>query len=302
MTRVNTLEQRVGNRVWSGEEGEGVWGRIEGAYDHLKSHKSSTQTDLDIDFYRLQMGVDVVVRDSTSGRFVAGFYGHYANSETQTTSRNYADGRIKSHGYGVGATLTWYGQDGWYGDGVIQGNWYKSDLLSYTPNFPQMKQSNKGHGYAGSIEIGRRVESPWNGWSFVPQGQLTYKDVGFNSFTDAFDAHIKLDRGRELEGRLGVALEHGSRSRAADGQSNSSTFYGIANVYYDFMNNNRVEVSKTILRNEQEKTWAGLGMGGTLNWLNDRYSLNYEGLVNTSLNNFGNSYTLQGNVSFRIRF
>lgn len=146
------------------------------------------------------------------------------------------------------------------------------------------------------------MASPWEGWAFVPQGQLTYKKVGFNSFTDSFDARIKLDRGRELEGRLGLALEQGSNWQADNGQSNSSTFYGIANVYYDFMNNNRVDVSKTILRNEQEKAWAGIGMGGTLNWMNSRYSLNYEGLVNTSLNNFANSYTLQGNVSFRIRF
>lgn len=63
-----------------------------------------------------------------------------------------------------------------------------------------------------------------------------------------------------------------------------------------------VEVSIALPPNEQDRAWGGVGMGGTLSWMNNRYSLNYEGLVNTSLNQFANSYTLQGNVSFRISF
>jgi hypothetical protein len=42
-----------------------------------------------------------------------------------------------------------------------------------------------------------------------------------------------------------------------------------------------------------------LGIGGSYNW-DDKYSIYGEGLVDTSLNNFGSSFSVKGKVGFRM--
>ncbi|MCO7728542.1 hypothetical protein NJB93_18305 [Brucella intermedia] len=37
-------------------------------------------------------------------------------------------------------------------------------------------------------------------------------------------------------------------------------------------------------------------------WADDKYSIYGEGLINTSLNNFADSYSLKGNVGFRVKW
>jgi len=41
-------------------------------------------------------------------------------------------------------------------------------------------------------------------------------------------------------------------------------------------------------------------MGGSYNWNDDKYSIYGKGLVNTSLSNFADSYTIKGNIGFRV--
>lgn len=49
--------------------------------------------------------------------------------------------------------------------------------------------------------------------------------------------------------------------------------------------------------------WTGdIGVGGTLNWNDDKYSLYGEASYGTSLSNLGDSYTLKGNVGFRVKW
>jgi len=48
--------------------------------------------------------------------------------------------------------------------------------------------------------------------------------------------------------------------------------------------------------------WGGVGLGGTCNWASDRYALYGEVSVNTSLNDFGDSYSVNGTAGFRLRW
>jgi fibronectin-binding autotransporter adhesin len=81
-----------------------------------------------------------------------------------------------------------------------------------------------------------------------------------------------------------------------------SSVYGIANLYYEFFDGTIANVSGTTFANANERLWGGIGLGGTYNWANDRYALYGEVSINTSLKDFGDSYTLNGTAGFRLRW
>src|SRR5690606_11185513 len=110
-------------------EGNGVWGRMEGAYRKIKPHTSTSDTTYDQDIFRLQLGVDRLLRKSANGKLIGGVAVHYAHGKTNTQSEH-GDGGIDTDGYGIGGTLTWYHDNGFYLDGQARATWYDSDLDS----------------------------------------------------------------------------------------------------------------------------------------------------------------------------
>jgi fibronectin-binding autotransporter adhesin len=73
-------------------------------------------------------------------------------------------------------------------------------------------------------------------------------------------------------------------------------------VYYEFLDGVSVNVSGTNFTSANERLWGGIGLGGTHSFANDRYAFFGEVAVNTSLTDFGDSYSLNGNVGFRMRW
>ena len=51
-----------------------------------------------------------------------------------------------------------------------------------------------------------------------------------------------------------------------------------------------------------ERIWGGIGLGGSYNWNDDKYSIYGEGSVDTSLQNFADSHAFKGSLGFRVRF
>ncbi|GLU28066.1 autotransporter outer membrane beta-barrel domain-containing protein [Brucella sp. NBRC 12950] len=322
---VPTLQQRVGNRFWAGNgnkvvaqgadpigtpyaapeeagvviEGNGVWGRIEGAHNSINPRFSTSSTDYDQNVFKLQAGIDGLLTETENGKLIGGITIHYAHGKTDVNSV-YGDGEISTNGYGFGGTLTWYGENGFYLDGQGQVTWYKSDLDSNLAN-ANLADGNKGFGYTLSLEGGKRIAID-PAWSLTPQAQLVYSNVDFDAFTDPFGARVSLDRGESLQGRLGLTLDHEDSWQNDNGMLNRTHVYGIANLYYEFLEGTRVDVAGTSFASEKDRLWGGLGVGGSYNWNDDKYSIYGEGLVNTSLNNFGDSYSLKGTVGFRMKW
>ncbi|MEJ5902316.1 autotransporter outer membrane beta-barrel domain-containing protein [[Ochrobactrum] teleogrylli] len=322
---VPTLQQRVGNRFWAGNgnkvvaqgadpvgtpyaapeeagvaiEGNGVWGRIEGAHNSIEPRFSTSGTDYDQNVFKLQAGIDGLLTETESGKLIGGVTVHYAHGKTDTNSV-YGDGEIKTDGYGFGGTLTWYGENGFYLDGQGQVTWYTSDLDSILAR-RNLADGNDGFGYTLSLEGGKRIAiDPV--WSVTPQAQLVYSNVDFDAFTDAFGARVSLDRGESLQGRLGLTLDHENSWQNDKGLLNRTHVYGIANLYYEFLEGTRVDVQGVSFASRNDRVWGGLGIGGTYNWDDDKYSIYGEGLVNTSLNNFGDSYSVKGQVGLRVKW
>ncbi|WP_411505476.1 autotransporter outer membrane beta-barrel domain-containing protein [Brucella anthropi] len=302
-----TLQQRVGNRYWTGESGEGVvidgnssvWGRVEGAHNRLDVRRTTTGTSHETDIWKLQAGIDGQFYESEAGGLIGSITGHYGKASADVTSV-YGAGTIDTDAYGVGGTLTWYGDNGFYVDGQGQATWFDSDLFSDIAA-QGLANGNKGFGYAFSLETGKRTAiAP--GWTLTPQAQLVYSSVDFDSFNDGFDARIRLRSGDSLIGRLGLSADSEERWQGRDGLASRASVYGIANLYYDFLNGTKVNLAGLDFVNDNDPLWGGIGLGGTYDWAAGRYALYGETLLKTSLSHPGDSFGVNGTVGLKVSF
>jgi outer membrane autotransporter protein len=311
LNAVPTLQQRVGNRLWvtknadsAGDQSgtstaSGVWARIEGAHHLIDPRYATAGTEFDQKAFKGQIGIDAVLLDHLNATLIGGISAHYTHGTANTYSIH-GDGQISTSGYGLGSALTWYGDDGFYVDGQAHATWYQSDLRSVAAN-RTLIDGNDAFGYGLSLESGKRIMFD-DGWSVTPQAQVAYSRVTFDGFVDVFGGPVSLDKGNSLQARLGLTLDHDTTWQAANGLTSRAHAYGIANIYYEFLNGTRVEVADKSFSFKKDRVWAGLGAGGSYNWNSDMYSLYAEGLVNTSLARIGDSYSLQGKVGFRVKW
>jgi len=306
LNTVPTLQQRVGNRSWSnnGAVGKtpgtyGMWGRIEGTRTASDPARSTSHAHRDTDLWKLQTGFDFGLHPSADGALIGGVNISYGKALADIASP-YGRGKIDATGTGVGATLTWYGPRGFYVDGQVQVTWFDSDITSTTEGRKDVK-GNNGHGYVLSAETGNRYELG-NGFFLTPQVQLVYSRVDFNSFTDPFGARVSLNDGDSLRGRFGVSLDHEAQWVAKDGTKSRSHLYGIANLYNEFLDGTKVDVSGVRFATRDERTWAGVGIGGTYEWANGAYAFYGNANIAGSVEHMSDSYAFGGTLGFRARW
>nr|WP_254799271.1 autotransporter outer membrane beta-barrel domain-containing protein [Falsochrobactrum sp. TDYN1] len=99
-----------------------------------------------------------------------------------------------------------------------------------------------------------------------------------------------------------MTLDHENSWQNADGMLNRAHVYGIANLYYEFLEGMKVDVAGISFARRNDRLWGGLGIGGSYNWNDDKYSIYGEGLVNASLNNFGDSNSIKGQAGFKVKW
>ncbi|QIG48314.1 autotransporter outer membrane beta-barrel domain-containing protein [Nordella sp. HKS 07] len=326
-----TMQQRVGNRQWArppetvfckdpaqdfkcpvtddeakyyadGQtviEGGAIWGRIEGTHSHIEPGLTTTDTDYDTNLWKLQAGFDGLLHEADDGsKLIGGITAHYGQAKSDVNSP-VGDGDITSDGYGFGGTLTWLDTSGFYVDAQAALTWFDSDLSSDSLD-PEV-DGNDGFGYALSLEAGQTVDLDGD-WALTPQAQLIYSQVDFDSFTDAFGTEVSLENGDSLRGRLGLSADWEQSWKDDDGKTRRNHAYGIANLYYEFLDGTEVDVAGLAVESRPERLWGGLGLGGTHNWDDDKYSIYGEVWVDTSLESFGDSYALNGTAGFRVRW
>jgi outer membrane autotransporter protein len=312
MNDMPSLQQRVGNRYWGGGDAmaraglsapqadgswtqSAFWGRIEGSHEALQPNTTTGSTS-STDDWKAQVGIDALLLENGNGRLIAGVTGHYGTANANVTSV-FGNGTIKASGSGIGATLTWYGNNGFYVDGQAQGSWYNADLNSVLAG--SMTHGNRGDGYAAGVEIGKRF-GLGSGFWLTPQAQIAYSQVSFNDFADRFAALVSLDRADSLLGRVGLALENQRAWHDAFGQVMRSDLYGIANLHYEFLGGTNVLVSGTSFANANDRLWASVGGGGTFSWANGRYSIYGEVSYNASVNDAASNFNYKGTGGFRL--
>ncbi|MET2832666.1 autotransporter outer membrane beta-barrel domain-containing protein [Mesorhizobium shangrilense] len=294
MIALPTLEQRVGDRRHAALDGEAetgqqaIWTRIEGAHSHVEANASSADASYDVDTALVQAGIDGQLSETAAGRLVAGLTAQYSRANADIFS-GLGDGGNTTDSYGIGATLTWYGENGFYVDGQAQAAILRSDMDA--AGIGKIGDGIHGSGYALSLEAGRKIGLD-GAWSLTPQAQLAYASVDFDAFTDPFGANVSLRRGDSLKGRLGAALNY-------DAQATGSHVYGIANLTYEFLDGTSVAVSGVDMSFEPQRFGAELGLGGTYKWAGGKYALYGEALASTS---FEGSHALKGTAGLTVRF
>lgn len=303
---LGTLQQRVGGREWlnggetaSGDEGavapDAIWARMDASQAHFEPGVSTTGASYDVTTWRLQAGLDGVLNQSEAGSLVAGVNAQFGTVNSDISSM-YGAGSIDALGFGVGGTLTWYGAGGLYVDGQAQAIWYSADIASDAVG--TLVEGNDAFGYGLSIEAGQKIGLDDN-WSLTPQAQLSYSAVRFSDFTDQFDGTVSLDDGGDtLVGRLGLSADYEDEWQDANGATNRTHLYGIANLYHDFLDGSSVHVSGTEFVSQNQGPWGGVGIGGSLSWADEQYSVFGEALVRGSVDDFGGNNALGAKVGF----
>ncbi|WP_445013445.1 autotransporter family protein [Rhizobium leguminosarum] len=308
LNQFGTLRQRTGG--WMLDEGRsadqdantaatGIWTRVDGTHSHFEPERSTTGTEYEVNSWSLQAGVDGMLRESGAGALIGGV-SFRVNTASADISSRFGKGDIDTTAYGIDGTLTWYGKSGFYVDTQTAVTWYDSDLKSSTLQ-TSLANGNDGFGYGLSVEAGQKIALT-SQWSLTPQAQLAYSSVRFDSFTDAFGADVSLDDGDSLTGRLGISADFDSEWQDAAGKTSRSKLYGIANLYYDFLDGSNADVSGTSVVSENQALWGGLGLGGSLSWLDDRYAAHSEAFASTSLQDFGDSNAYGAKIGFSVKW
>lgn len=296
LSSVPTLRQRVGNRSYdpADRRHEGAWARIEAKNSHLDPAFSTSGGSQNINSWQAQFGVDRILSGEADGaRVVGGLTARYGTASTGVSSI-FGDGDIDTKAYGVGATLTWYGEQGAYVDAQAQATLFRSDLSSRLAG--SLANNQVGRGYAASIEAGKSVPAG-GGFSVIPQAQLSYVSSSFG-FQDQFAAQVDSDKAESMQGRLGLALDYQSDSRDAAGQARRLNVYGVINLKRAFLDGTRVVVAGTSFDNRLGRTWTGLGVGGNYNW-GERYAVYGEVAADSD---WKGSYSVSATAGFKMLF
>ncbi|WP_443686868.1 autotransporter outer membrane beta-barrel domain-containing protein [Phascolarctobacterium faecium] len=314
--KVNTLEERVGNRKWHIiEDGEpqqhlqyqeGTWFKTEGLSGKYKADRSTAAPDssYDVDSWKMQMGYDKIISRQDAATTVVGGLNLQMGQARARIKSAVGNGKIKSDGKGLGGTMTWYKDNGVYVDTQAQAVWFDSDISSSSSAAAQQIEGNKGFGYGLSVETGKRIALKRPHWSWTTQMQLAYSNVDFDSFSDVNGLAVKRGSADSLQGRLGAALNYEkSYKNENDENYRSVKAYGLLNVYHEFHDGTNVLIAGDNFASKNDPTWLGLAVGGTYNYgRNSQYSLYGELGISTSAKNFGDSHVLRGEVGFRYRF
>lgn len=297
MVELPTLKQRVGARYWTELDGaapagsaaqSAIWARIEGADGRLKAASSSSGVArFDIAGSLLQVGLDGQLAANAQGMWIGGLTAQYGRAGADIFS-GLGEGANVTTSYGFGATLSWYGESGFYVDGQAQIATLRSDLDA--AGIGRVGDGIHGSGYALSLEAGRKIALD-DGWSLTPQAQLAWSSVDFDSFTDRFGAVVSLKDGDSLKGRLGIAVDYELGA--------GKHVYGVGNLTYAFVDGTAVAVSGVDVALRPQRLGAELGFGGSYGWAGGKYALHGEALAATS---FEGSHSLKGTVGFTMGF
>jgi fibronectin-binding autotransporter adhesin len=305
LNKLDTLTERTGRRQWANAQGangmspgEGVWIRVQGSDQTLKPETSTSGANYDVSTWKTEVGVDTVLGESEGGKLVGGATLRYGRDHSGVRSV-YGEGRIRTDEYGVGASLTWYGDHGFYVDGQARATRFDTDLRSTTLR-QSLKDGNKAYGYAVGVEVGQRFGLGDHLW-VIPQAQLSYGSVRFDSFNDAFGARVSQKTGKALTARGGLAIDYDRNWQGTAGAV-ASHVYAIANVYKTSKDGARVDVAGTGFTTRNESTWGGFGIGTSLDWAGGRYSVYGDVQASTGLTHFGDSHAVSGNIGFRMRW
>jgi len=326
LNQLSSLRQRTSSRSTSGDNGMQMaqgyqsfagygsntgdyssqrsvfWGRLDGVRSSNRSSVSTTNNSFDTSSWMVQAGIDGQLSQTADSRWIFGLNGFIGGASADISSAT-GNGSISTDSIGLGLTATWYGDDGLYVDGQAQFSWFSSDLSDVTTG--ALVADNDGRGLAFSIEAGKTLDMR-NGWAITPQAQLMLSSIDFDTFTGPNADTVTLNDGDSVLGRIGINFEQQQNRTGEDGLGGSSSFYALANLYWQFSGRSQVDVSGSNFVNLPDKLSGEIGLGGSFDLGGShngrKTTLFGEVTITTSLENFGDSNQYRGVAGVRINF
>ncbi|PIT25887.1 hypothetical protein BGI37_06645 [Snodgrassella alvi] len=213
----------------------------------------------------LQIGHDFILDENnkTGTRRHIGAYVSYGHNENDFRDQYRAEngyvvddhytGKGRTDAVSVGSYGTFYGNNGGYIDLVGQVSYLRN---KYNARSNESVHQN-GWGAALSAETGKSFTVYGNNWFVEPQVQLAYQYLSLDNFNDGI-RQIDQHNPSALRGRVGMRF--GYNGTTTDNLPPSS-FYGITNIWHDFVNPKSVDIGRDTLKEEYAKTWGEVGVG-----------------------------------------
>lgn len=271
-TTIGTLHERRGenqtynitgsNNTALGDDQQQTWGRV--LVKHLNKD-GKKRLDTAGNQSVLQIGHDFILDENEktgTRRHIGGYvaYGHNENDfRDQYHAKNgyivddHYTGKGRTDAVSVGGYGTFYGNNGGYVDLVGQVTYLRN---KYNARSNESVHQN-GWGAALSAETGKSFIVYGNNWFVEPQAQLVYQYLSLDDFNDRI-RHVDQHDPSALRGRVGMRFGYNGDIRD---NLPSSSFYGIANIWHDFVNPKSVDIGRDNLKEEYAKTWGEVGLG-----------------------------------------
>ncbi|NUE65742.1 autotransporter outer membrane beta-barrel domain-containing protein [Snodgrassella sp. ESL0253] len=271
-TTIGTLHERRGenqtynitsaNNTALGDKQQQTWGRV--LVKHLDKN-GKRRLDTAGNQSVLQIGHDFILDENDQAgtrRHIGGYvaYGHNENdfrdqyrAENGYIVDDHYTGKGRTDAVSVGGYGTFYGNNGGYVDLVGQVTYLRN---KYNARTNESVHQN-GWGAAVSAEAGKSFTVYGNNWFVEPQAQLVYQYLSLDNFNDGI-RHIDQHNPSALRGRVGMRFGYNG---ATTDNLPPSSFYGIANIWHDFVNPKSVDIGRDSLKEEYAKTWGEVGVG-----------------------------------------
>ena len=323
MNQPDSLRSRVGGRFWAGTsyldrgeccyanstektiDGGGLWFRTRGHYYEVQPDRSTAHAEWQQDFGLVQIGSDFSVDPPVyGGRVILGVSARYGYGTTELDSF-FGRGKIRTENYGVGTSLTWYGDQSSYADIQIQFNWFDSDLYSHELYY--LARGNDAVAFSFSAEAGHSIKL-CDDYSLTPQVQLIYNAEEIDDNFDPYDVFMKDIKNHGGSARFGLAFEQRVSQRKSFANMYGTLpierigVYAITNLYYYFDDETEVTISDTPLYQARDDWWGQLGIGVTYDECGDYCSFYAEADYSTSFDNPGDSYGASLTFGFRYKW
>ena len=209
----------------------------------------------EIDSSGMQFGMDLISSEAQAGNWVAGLTAQYGSVNAESSGGG-GVGKLESSGYGVGATLSWFGFSGFYTDVQAQIGMVDSDYSSNTMGV--IKSGVSSETSLAALEAGWRMAMGERA-TLVPQGQISMSSVNSDGFVSG-DIDVRPAITTGIEGRIGLAAEY-ALSRGG--------FRVSGSLYRTLSEPDGVIVNNKIIEQGLPDGWMEFGIGGSLDVSDD---------------------------------
>jgi fibronectin-binding autotransporter adhesin len=268
--RSETLQQRLGARVTSREmatvtassrgasdlpvaQTVGPWVRSWGDFAQITPDTSTAGTRWEADNWGFEAGIGSILGDHAGGRLVGGINLRYGTTNANLSNQA-GTASFDSEGFGLAASLTWFGNDGFYVDGNAAVDFVSIDATSQGGGL--LLDGHDDVVYSASFEVGQRIELQ-GGTTLVPQAQLSWGRMRDGTLTDSLGNVVSFADRETLTSRIGLTVEQD----LGDTDLGSGTVFAFANVLNDLSGSRTVTVAGTDLTQSGTGDWLELGGG-----------------------------------------